>query len=143
MRSCSLPFHGCLPRHGATWQEFSGCIYLLESKCADTVSAATEFHLAEKQVLIHQARPTLPCLYSGLSTQTETTRCRYTDAPCSFLQASSIIQHVFSTEQQIVSGITRQEHVFGYGLLPAKPGTCSVVLQFPALTGSKQQPRQQ
>lgn len=110
---------------------------------ADTVSAATEFHLAEKQVLIHQARPTLPHLYSGLSTQTETTRCRYTDAPCSFLQASFIIQHVFSTEQQIVTGITRQEHVFGYGVLPAKPGTCSAELQFPALAGSKQQPRQQ
>lgn len=132
-----------LPRRGAAQQEFSGCIYLLESKCADTVSAATEFHLAEKQVLIHQARPTLPRLYSGLSTQTETTHCRYTDVPCSFLQASSIIQHVFSTQQQIVSGITRQEHVFGNGVLPAKPGTCSVELQFSALTGSKQQPRQQ
>lgn len=33
---------------------------------ADTVSAATEFHLAEKRVLIHQARPTLPHLCSGL-----------------------------------------------------------------------------
>lgn len=132
----------CLPRCGATWQEFSGCVYLLESK-ADTVSAATEFHLAEKQVLIHQARPTLPRLHSGLSTQTERTCCRYADAPCSFLQASFIIQHVFTTEQQIVSGITRQEHVFGYGVLPAKPGTCSAELQFPALTGSKQQPRRQ
>lgn len=71
------------------------------------------------------------------------TCCRYADAPCSFLQASFIIQHVFTTEQQIVSGITRQEHVFGYGVLPAKPGTCSAELQFPALTGSKQQPRQQ
>lgn len=129
-----------LPRRGAARQEFSGCIYLLESKCADTVSAATEFHLAEKQVLIHQARLTLPRLYSGLSTQTETMHCRYTDTPCSFLQASSIIQHVFSTQQQIVSGITRQEHVFGNGVLPAKPGTCSVELQLSALTGSKQQP---
>lgn len=95
---------------------------------ADTVSAATEFHLAEEPVLIHQASPTLPRLHSGLCTQTETTRCRYTYAPRSFLQAAFIIQHVFTAEQQIVSGVTRQEHVFGYGVLPAKPGTRSAVL---------------
>lgn len=64
-------------------------------------------------------------------------------ALCSFLQASFIIQHVFTAEQQIVSGVTRQEHVFGYGVLPAKPGTCSAELQFPYLAGSKQQLKQQ
>lgn len=145
MRSCPL-LSMALPRgvchavgpHGRN----SVGVFTCWKANADTVSAATEFHLAEKQVLIHQARLTLPRLCSGLSTQTETTRCRYTGEPCSFLQASFIIQHVFSTEQQIVSGITRQEHVFGYAVLPAKPGTCSVELQVPALTGSKQQPRQ-
>lgn len=38
-------------------------VYLPSGKqIADTVSAATEFHLAEEPVLIHQASLTLPCL---------------------------------------------------------------------------------
>lgn len=110
---------------------------------ADTVSAATEFHLAEEAVLIHRASLTLPHLSSGLCTQTETTGCRYTYVPCSFLQAPFIIQHVFTAEQQIVSGVTRQEHVFGYGVLPAKPGARCAELPFSGLAGSKWQLRLQ
>lgn len=53
--------------------------------------------------------------------------------PCSFLQASFIIQHVFTAEQQIVSGVTRHEHMFRYGVLPANSGSCSAELQLPGL----------
>lgn len=132
----------CLPHCGAAWQEFSGCIYLLESKCRHCF-CSHRVSFGRETGAYPPGKADTPSSLLRAETQTETTRCRYTDAPCSFLQASFIIQHVFNTEQQIVSGITRQEHVFGYGVLPAKPGTCSVELQFPALTGSKQQPRQQ
>lgn len=58
--------------------------------------------------------------------------------PCSFLQASFIIQHVFTAEQQIVSGVTRHEHMFRYGVLPANSGSCSAELQLPGLARTEQ-----